>query len=328
MKFLSCILVHDGILSRHQLITALEQQVISGSDLPSIYLELGYMDEKTLLGYLEQRYRLPGKGRADFDRANEALIGFPEMLIWKYRVFPLLKQHAVLHLGMVDPSDRAARLAISRTTGTILKPYVITKVTLDYLIERYLGRPTKKSEKFALSGGPLAAISPLAWAKSQLESAADPAAVTAIILQYLSCYYERCQILLLRGGRLRPWQNSGFDRVTLESVPKALELNDKPELKAFLAEAAPFIGSLSDPHLAALVPLLKATGNNQNCAICPLSMSGRVVQLFYLDNGPGKPLESSHLGEVTLVLSQAAAVYEALLRKAVEEHMKEIEQSQ
>lgn len=320
MKFLSCILLHDGVLTREQLVTALEQQLLSGADLTNIYLELGYMTEEQILKYLEIRYRLSGKTRDDFENCQEALSKFPELLIWRHQVFPLCWQRTTLHLGMVQPNDRLAQLSIANHIHGMVRPYVISRSTWDYLIKRHLVKPDKDREVAALSLGPLAAVNPLEWVQTQLSQAQNAQTVTKVVLQYLSQCCRRGLLFLIRQGQIRPWTSFGF-AVTDDEWRQFSYPADRGVMFELVHTTAPYIGKLNDDKYLPLRELLALPDGSRSCIICPLVMGQKVVQLFYLDNDGGR-MEANKLGEITLVLHQAAKVYEELLRKTVEEHTK------
>lgn len=327
MKLLSWLLLNDGCLTKQQIAEAVEQQVISGDHLTDVLLDMGLLDEHQLVSFLEKRYGVKGLTKDSFPLDSQVLSVVPELFIWRYRIFPQKVTDTVLSVGIVDPHNRTALLELTRKCKRIVKPYVIAKRTWEALIQRNLGKPvrfnsgedTQRPNKLTKYDVEKAT----AWINAQFEQAHTRADVSEPLLHFLASLFERVVVLLVRGRQLKGWeaalpveQHEQQERIREFALPLTVESS----FATVYATHSQFLGPLNAQGADnTFLDYLGAQQAPQTAFIVPLVLGGKVVQLFYMDRGAGKKVPRN-LGDISIVLSKAAMVYEKLIGKTVQEY--------
>ncbi len=135
-------LVEAGALNRDQLAKALEMQKILGGRLGSNLLELGMVDENTLLDHLG-RFRATQTVRAEELKRIPApvLRSIPRKLALRYRLIPYQVRGKTLYVASKDPGDALQEDEISFLTSFMVRTHLALEFHLDVALHRYFKSP-------------------------------------------------------------------------------------------------------------------------------------------------------------------------------------------
>lgn len=144
-KRLGELLVEASLITEQQLRMALQAQLIYGGRLGTNLVELDFISERFLAGFLANKLQLPSASPDELeDVAEDALALIPGDKAQKYGVIPLALDKKVLHVGMIDPSDLAALDDLAFVTGCQIRPKVASEVLVVAALERHYGIVQKK----------------------------------------------------------------------------------------------------------------------------------------------------------------------------------------
>lgn len=124
------ILVAQQIITQEQLEDALADQKKSGRKLGKALVELGYIDENTLLSILSRQLQIPFVELRHYQFNEELVKTLPETLARRFRVMILEQEDDGLLIGMADPTDIFSLDELSRTLKSNLKPAVVRESEL------------------------------------------------------------------------------------------------------------------------------------------------------------------------------------------------------
>ncbi len=99
------LLVQEGVITEDQLMTALKEQKKTGTKLGKSLIDLGYMDEDSLLRFLSRQLGIPFVQLRHFQFDQELIKKLPETTARRYRAIVLSDQDGELLVGMSDPMD-------------------------------------------------------------------------------------------------------------------------------------------------------------------------------------------------------------------------------
>ena len=102
------ILRKEGQISSDQLDEALDVQKKTGGRLGSILVQLGHIEEDTILKVLSRVHNFPAVHIADEPPSQDALKLVPFEVAKKYMAFPLRAVGKTLHITMAEPTDTSA----------------------------------------------------------------------------------------------------------------------------------------------------------------------------------------------------------------------------
>lgn len=133
-------LVEAGGLSPVQLNEALKSQAVFGGRLGTNLIEMGYLGENDLAGFLSRKLGLPCV-------ASEQLMSVPpdvirlvqKELAEKYHIIPLGREKKRLSLAMLDPSDLSLMDEISFVTGYFIIPIIAPELRMVLALEKHYG---------------------------------------------------------------------------------------------------------------------------------------------------------------------------------------------
>jgi type IV pilus assembly protein PilB len=135
------LLVAAGAISLTQLGAALADQRSFGRPLGSILVQMGYLDEETLMRSLARQLKLPVawlRGKWVQDAVRDLL---PAELALKHHVLPLSvtieDTGKVLHLAMHGPHDLEALDAVGFQVGHKVSPVLAAASELDDALQRH-----------------------------------------------------------------------------------------------------------------------------------------------------------------------------------------------
>ncbi|MGI1678366.1 MAG: Flp pilus assembly complex ATPase component TadA [Cellvibrionaceae bacterium] len=124
------ILVAQQIITQEQLEGALADQKKSGRKLGKALIELGYIEENTLLSILSRQLQIPFVELRHYQFDEDLVKTLPETLARRFRVMILKQEDDGLLLGMADPTDIFSLDELSRTLKSNLKPAVVRESEL------------------------------------------------------------------------------------------------------------------------------------------------------------------------------------------------------
>lgn len=132
MKRLGEILLEKGALSIGELHTALERCHRSEGRLGTQLLQLGFVDESTLLGALSEQFDVPSASEDELRRAGEDVRQLlPAARARHLRAVPVRRSGDVLRVAMANPGDPAAVEEIEEATGLKVEPAVATESAVE-----------------------------------------------------------------------------------------------------------------------------------------------------------------------------------------------------
>ncbi|WLQ13857.1 GspE/PulE family protein [Hahella aquimaris] len=99
------LLVQNGVITEEQLMTALSEQKKAGRKLGRTLIDLGYMDEDSLLRFLSQQMGIPFVQLRHYQFNQELIKRLPETAARRFRAIVLSEEKGELLVGMSDPMD-------------------------------------------------------------------------------------------------------------------------------------------------------------------------------------------------------------------------------
>jgi hypothetical protein len=157
--------------------------------------------------------------------------------------------------------------------------------------------------------------SPLTFAEAVrfLEGVAERDAIARTVLRYARSKFRRAVLLTVHRGVAHGWAGLG-EKLGPDAVRHIHLALGQPGILDTVAKAqAHFLGPI--PKTESNIRLLKALGGGVpgNALLVPILAMGRVVNLFYVDNGKGGTVDSGDVGELLILATRIAKSYDALL---------------
>ena len=135
------LLIRAGAIGEVDLQTALASQKDEGRPLGTTLVELGFLDEDTLVRALAAQLGFPVVKLRGKSLNAEVIDLVPSELAEKHRCIPLLvneeKDGPVIYLGMEDPADSDAVREIADHIGRKLRPVLVAPSELQEAIRRH-----------------------------------------------------------------------------------------------------------------------------------------------------------------------------------------------
>jgi|GEM_PF-1554692 len=136
------LLVEGGVISEQQLQHALTTAVQFGGTLIQNLLRLEYLYDEELASFLSSKLKLPMAEKAQFDNLPAFITRLvPNDTVVAHRLIPIMLHQGVLHVAMVDPTDRAALEEIAFASGYKASPVVAKYGLIEEAMARYYGVP-------------------------------------------------------------------------------------------------------------------------------------------------------------------------------------------
>ena len=134
------LLVQNDVITEDQLKTALREQKNTGRKLGRTLVELGYVEEDTLLNILSRQLNVPFVQLRHYQFNNELVKKLPEAMARRFRAIVLAEQSGELLVGMADPLDLVAYDELVRVLKQPVKQAVVRESellnTLDLVYRR------------------------------------------------------------------------------------------------------------------------------------------------------------------------------------------------
>jgi hypothetical protein len=146
-----------------------------------------------------------------------------------------------------------------------------------------------------------------------LEGVDERDAIARTVLRYARSKFERAVLLTVQRGVAHGWAGLG-EKLGAEAVRHIqLVLGSPGIVDTVVRTQAHFLGPI--PKTEANIRLLRALGGGVpgNAFLVPILALGRVVNVFYADNGKGGVVDSSGVGELLILATRIAKSYDALL---------------
>ncbi len=136
MAQLGEILLQEGMITREQLIAALETQRTSGKMLGRVLVDQGVLTESQLVSALATQIGLPFVDLSDTVLDGSAVSRLPGAVCRRHHVLPLGVENGYLVLAMSDPANVVARDDVRSLTGMEVRVVVATRHDVDAAIDR------------------------------------------------------------------------------------------------------------------------------------------------------------------------------------------------
>ncbi|NWO04393.1 MAG: Flp pilus assembly complex ATPase component TadA [Alteromonadaceae bacterium] len=134
------LLVQNDVITEDQLMTALREQKNTGRKLGRTLVELGYVEEDTLLNILSRQLNVPFVQLRHYQFNNNLVKKLPEAMARRFRAIVLAEQGNELLVGMADPLDLVAYDELVRVLKQPVKQAVVRESellgTLDLVYRR------------------------------------------------------------------------------------------------------------------------------------------------------------------------------------------------
>jgi hypothetical protein len=135
------------------------------------------------------------------------------------------------------------------------------------------------------------------------------------VLRYARSRFRRAVLLTVNRGIAQGWSGLG-EGLTAERVSKIRLALGAPGIVDTVARTqAHFLGPLTKTE--ANIRLLKQLGGGvpQNALLVPILALGRVVNLFYADDGRGGTVDAGGVGELLILATRISHSYDALVAR-------------
>lgn len=142
------LLVRSSLITREQLMKALEEQKNSGGQLRlgSILIRDGYISEPELTAFLSKQYSVPSINLAEFEIDPAVVKLLPVEVVQKYQAIPVNRSGSTLILAMSDPSNIFAIDDIKFMTGYNVEVVVASDTGIKAAIDKYYDQSASLSE--------------------------------------------------------------------------------------------------------------------------------------------------------------------------------------
>ncbi|MDA8083188.1 MAG: hypothetical protein M0024_05980 [Nitrospiraceae bacterium] len=311
-------LVKDGLIKNDQLRAALDRQVMFGGRIGSNIVELGYIKEQELAGFLSKFFNVPGVKPSLLSSIEAEVLGsISREVAEKFRLIPFRKDRKRLHVAMSDPYPPQRIDELRFITGFDIIPHIVTEMRMLYALEKYYG--IERNLRYISTGNKLdeeeapkeTAQQELLKLKEEFASAKTRDEVIGLLLHTAGKLYTRVALFVVKGNGLVGWKSRG-----LNVENQSFELHSGSLFGDVLSRKSYYRGPLLRiPGNAALVEALN--GTPQDCYAAPLMIRDKVIGLLYIDNGNRSVLDAN-LGYVNKILSLASYSFEiSILRKKI-----------
>jgi Type II secretion system (T2SS), protein E, N-terminal domain len=135
------LLVSEGIVHAETVVEIFEAQALYGGSFDTNLLELGILDERRLLPYLERAFSLQNRVDVTTDPSHDALERLPRRYAEQHRMVPFRLIGRTLDVVSMDPSDLRALDEIAFVTGCRLQANVATEARVAQHLARGYGVP-------------------------------------------------------------------------------------------------------------------------------------------------------------------------------------------
>jgi hypothetical protein len=159
--------------------------------------------------------------------------------------------------------------------------------------------------------------SPLTFAEAVrlLAGVDERDAIAKTVLRYARSKFKRAVLLTVHRGVANGWAGLG-EKLGADAVRRIhLDLALPGLLETVVRTQAHLLGPI--PKTEANIRLLRSLGGGVpgNALLVPILALGRVVNVFYVDNGKGGTVDSGDVGELLILATRIAKSYDSLLAR-------------
>jgi hypothetical protein len=213
--------------------------------------------------------------------------------------------------GGADDVVELSDLLVPEAPPPALAPEVLAALRT----ERGHAPPSRLVRPFARPDAPQP--SPLAFDEAVrfLEGVTERGAIATTVLRYARSKFERAVLFTVHRGGAHGWAGLGAS-LGPEAVQRIhVALGAPGIVDTVVSTRAHFLGPI--PKTEANVRLLRALrgGVPANAFLVPILAVGRVVNVFYADNGRGGLVDAGGVGELLILATRIAKSYDALLAR-------------
>ncbi|NVK38392.1 MAG: Flp pilus assembly complex ATPase component TadA [Gammaproteobacteria bacterium] len=145
------LLVEKGIITKEQLVLALDEQKRSGRKFGRTVIELGFVSEDKLLLELSAHFAMPFIDISRFQFDSEVTRRLPESIARRYRAIILMKEQGQYFVGFMDPLDILAVDEVQR----VLKKKIVPAFVKEQDVLNAIDRIYRRTEQIASIAGEL-----------------------------------------------------------------------------------------------------------------------------------------------------------------------------
>lgn len=133
------LLVRNNIITKEQLVKALDEQRTSGGQqrLGSILVKNGLVAEPDLTTFLSKQYGVPSINLSEFEADMAVVKIIPADVAQKYQIVPVNRAGSTLIIAMADPSNIFAIDDIKFMTGYNVEVVVASESSIKAAIDKY-----------------------------------------------------------------------------------------------------------------------------------------------------------------------------------------------
>jgi hypothetical protein len=166
------LLVSEGLVNPDTVVEVFEAQALYGGSFDTNLLELGVLDERRLVPYLERAYGVANRVDVFGEPTVEALQKLPRERAEALKVCPFRLSGRMLDVVCVDPSDVRALDEIAMLSGARVQPSVAIEARVALHLYRGYGTPMPNRLVSVLRGGP----GPSRWCRAARARGRSPRA--------------------------------------------------------------------------------------------------------------------------------------------------------
>ena len=141
-------LLEQALITEEQLRECINIQRQSGSNLASVLVKKGYLDEEDLVVTLSEQLGIPHIRVAHYNIPQEVLDEVPETIARQYQMLPVSVTGDVLTLAMSDPLNIMALDDLRMLTSYEIEPVVAVQSELIDTIEKHYGVGKQSAELY------------------------------------------------------------------------------------------------------------------------------------------------------------------------------------
>jgi len=133
-------LINAGLITRQQLNIALERQAVVGGRIDANIVELRFLSDEQLTGFLGKFLRLPAVTPEALNSIPDEVIRvLKKEVVEQYMIIPFALDRQRLHVAMLNPKNVKDIDNLRFTSGYEIIPYVVTESRLLHALEKYYG---------------------------------------------------------------------------------------------------------------------------------------------------------------------------------------------
>jgi len=142
-KRLGDLLLDNNMITKEQLLKALETQNQTGMKFGEVLVSLGYVTEQDIIELLEFQLGIPHVKLEKINIDKDAALLVSENLARRYGLIPIRKEKGMLTVAMSDPLNVYAIDDVKIYTGMEVQPLIATVKEVNKAIDKFFG--TKKA---------------------------------------------------------------------------------------------------------------------------------------------------------------------------------------